>query len=101
VVLLNNNGGGIFEQLPIRIEPAHVMDFERLFAMPQAVDAIALAAAFGVPGRRPQQVADLGPDLAWALQQPMALIELITDRRLDASRRHELRRMVHAFGSPA
>ena len=101
VVLLNNNGGGIFEQLPIRIEPAHVMDFERLFAMPQAVDAIALAAAFGVPGRRPQQVADLESDLAWALQQPLALIELITDRRLDASRRHELRRMGHAFGSPA
>ena len=101
VVLLNNNGGGIFEQLPIRIEPAHVMDFERLFAMPQAVDPIALAAAFGVAGRRPKQVADLGPDLAWALQQPMALIELITDRRLDASRRHELRRMGHAFGSPA
>jgi len=64
------------------------------------VDALALAAAFGVPGRRPQQVADLGADLAWALQQPLALIELITDRRLDASRRHELRRMSHAFGSP-
>jgi 2-succinyl-5-enolpyruvyl-6-hydroxy-3-cyclohexene-1-carboxylate synthase len=101
VVLLNNNGGGIFEQLPIRMEPTHVMDFERLFAMPQAVDPIALAAAFGVPGRRPQQVADLGPDLAWALEQPLALIELITDRRLDASRRHELRRMGHAFGPPA
>jgi 2-succinyl-5-enolpyruvyl-6-hydroxy-3-cyclohexene-1-carboxylate synthase len=69
--------------------------------MPQAVDAIALAAAFGVPGRRPQQLADLEPDLAWALEQPLALIELITDRRLDASRRHELRRMGHAFGSPA
>jgi 2-succinyl-5-enolpyruvyl-6-hydroxy-3-cyclohexene-1-carboxylate synthase len=101
VVLLNNNGGGIFEQLPIRIEPAHGMDVERLFAMPQAVDALALAAAFGVPGRRPQQQADLEPDLAWALEQPLALIELITDRRLDASRRHELRRMGHAFGPPA
>ena len=101
VVLLNNNGGGIFEQLPIRIEPAHVMDFERLFAMPQAVDAIALAAAFGVPGRRPLQLADLESDLAWALQEPLALIELSTDRRLDASRRHELRRMDHAFAPPA
>jgi hypothetical protein len=39
--------------------------------------------------------------LTWALQQPLALIELITDRRLDASRRHELRRISHAFGSPA
>jgi 2-succinyl-5-enolpyruvyl-6-hydroxy-3-cyclohexene-1-carboxylate synthase len=101
VLLLNNNGGGIFEQLPIRIEPEQVMDFERLFAMPQAVDPIALAAAFGVPGRRPQQVADLGADLAWALQQPLALIEVITDRRVDASRRHELRRMSHASASPA
>ena len=101
VVLLNNNGGGIFEQLPIRMQPDHVMDFERLFAMPQAVDPIALAAAFGVPGRRPQQVADFGADLTWALQQPLALIELMTDRRLDASRRHELRRMGHGFRSPA
>jgi hypothetical protein len=46
-------------------------------------------------------LADLEPDLAWALEQPLALIELITDRRLDASRRHELRRMGHAFGPPA
>ena len=34
VVMVDNGGGGIFEQLPIR--PA--LDFERLFAMPQALD---------------------------------------------------------------
>ena len=41
--------GGLFEQLPI---PRQGLDFERLFAMPQAVDHEALAAAHGVPTRR-------------------------------------------------
>ncbi len=93
VILINNGGGGIFEQLPIRTMPAAALDFERLFAMPQPLDPLALAAAYGVPGRRVGAVGDLSDPLAWALQQPMALLELVTDRRADASQRQALRRM--------
>ena len=97
VILINNGGGGIFEQLPIRTMPAAALDFERLFAMPQPLDPLALAAAYGVPGRRVVAAGDLAADLAnqlaWALQQPMALLELVTDRRADASLRQALRRM--------
>ena len=97
VILINNGGGGIFEQLPIRTMPAAALDFERLFAMPQPLDPLALAAAYGVPGRRVvaagELAGDLANQLAWALQQPMALLELVTDRRADANLRQALRRM--------
>jgi 2-succinyl-5-enolpyruvyl-6-hydroxy-3-cyclohexene-1-carboxylate synthase len=93
VILINNGGGGIFEQLPIRTTPEQALDFERLFAMPQPVDHLALAAAHGVPARRVEAGADLAVQLPWALEQPMALLEVVTDRRADAAQRQELRRM--------
>ena len=93
VILINNGGGGIFEQLPIRTTPEQALDFERLFAMPQQLDHLALAAAHGVPGRRVLQLAGLPSQLDWALQQPLALLELVSDRRADALRRQTLRRM--------
>ncbi|WP_277874987.1 2-succinyl-5-enolpyruvyl-6-hydroxy-3-cyclohexene-1-carboxylic-acid synthase [Cyanobium sp. FACHB-13342] len=99
VILLNNGGGGIFEQLPIRTTPEQALDFDRLFAMPQPVDHLALAAAHGVPGRRVEGGADLASQLSWALEQPMALLEVVTDRRADAARRQELRRMASSSWS--
>ncbi len=100
VVLIDNGGGGIFEQLPIRTEPATAMDFERLFAMPQAVDPLALAAVHGVPGRRIEGLAALEGALAWARQQPMALLVISTDRRRDAALRQRLRTMAAAQVTP-
>ncbi|WP_254966968.1 2-succinyl-5-enolpyruvyl-6-hydroxy-3-cyclohexene-1-carboxylic-acid synthase [Cyanobium sp. CH-040] len=100
VLLIDNGGGGIFEQLPIRPERPEALDFERLFAMPQAVDPLALAAAHGVPGREVAAPADLAAALAWALEQPLALLRLHTERRRDAACRRELRRMAAALVSP-
>ncbi|MFM7239632.1 MAG: thiamine pyrophosphate-binding protein, partial [Cyanobium sp.] len=97
VVLIDNGGGGIFEQLPIRCDDpaaeAAPLDFERLFAMPQAVDPLALAAAHGVPGRRVMAPADLPQALEWALAQPLSLLVVVTDRRRDAALRCRLRTM--------
>ena len=101
VVLIENGGGGIFEQLPIRTQPPERLDFERLFAMPQGVDQLALAAVHGVPGRRLQRAADLAGDLAWALEQPFALLELRTRRQEDAALRHRLRRRVSEAAAQA
>jgi len=101
ILVLDNGGGGIFEQLPIRpdpattvpkaTDPAVVMDFERLFAMPQPVDPLALAAVHGVPGRLCGGWEELERDLSWALGQPLALLRLVTDRRQDAQLRQQLR----------
>ncbi len=96
IVVIDNGGGGIFEQLPIRTEPAAAMDFERLFAMPQAVDPLALAAVHGVPGRRIEGLAALEGALAWARQQPLAVLVISTDRRRDAALRQRLRTMAAA-----
>ena len=95
VLLIDNGGGGIFEQLPIRCPDGEPLDFERLFAMPQAVDPLALAAAFGVPGRRVERPGELAEALAWALEQPLALLRLMTDRRADAVLRRRLRTMAN------
>ena len=93
VVQIENGGGGIFEQLPIRTDPDAALDFERLFAMPQGVDGCILAAAHGVPSRRVERAADLAEALDWALEQPLALLSVTTHRRADAGLRQRLRTM--------
>ncbi len=49
IVLLNNDGGGIFSFLPQAAYPEH---FEQLFGTPHGVDFAQLAAAYGVGFRR-------------------------------------------------
>ncbi|MEY3545320.1 MAG: 2-succinyl-5-enolpyruvyl-6-hydroxy-3-cyclohexene-carboxylic-acid synthase, partial [Cyanobacteriota bacterium] len=90
VVLVDNAGGGIFEQLPIRTGPP--LDFERLFAMPQRLDHSALAAGYGMAARTIEALDHLPDALSWAAQQPMALLHVRTDRRSDAALRQQLRR---------
>ena len=90
VLLIDNGGGGIFQQLPI--EQASPQRFEALFAMPQSVNPIALAAAHGVPGRSIAVIDDLPEALAWGLAQPgPVLLRVCTDRNADAAFRRKLR----------
>ena len=87
VLLIDNGGGGIFQQLPIATP-----GFESLFAMPQQVDPLALAAAHGVPGRQVACLDDLQEALAWGLsQQRPVLLRLCSDRGRDAALRQQLR----------
>ena len=90
VLLIDNGGGGIFQQLPI--EQASPQRFDALFAMPQSVNPIALAAAHGVPGRSIAVIDDLPEALAWGLAQPgPVLLRVCTDRNADAAFRRKLR----------
>ena len=95
VVLVDNGGGGIFEQLPIRAGAA--MNFERLFAMPQGLDHTALAAGYGVAARTIPHLDQLAEALTWAAGEPMALIRLCTDRQADAGLRQHCRRTMASF----
>ncbi len=59
VVLLNNNGGAIFDMLPQKSDDPY---FERLFLTPQKVDFLAAAQSFGVSAKRattPQEFREL------------------------------------------
>ena len=118
VLLVDNGGGGIFEQLPIRPgmgggagpparqsgppgggqEPGR-LDFERLFAMPQPIRHGPLAAAFGVPWRSLAGLEELAAGLAWAAGERLALVELRTDRQADAVLRQALRQGWRMGGS--
>jgi len=93
VVLIDNGGGGIFQQLSVPAAPAEA--FDQLFAMPQQVDPLALAAAHGVLGRQIACLDDLPLALEWALAQlGPVLLRVCTDRTEDAALRLALRREV-------
>ncbi len=75
VVLLNNNGGAIFDMLPQKSDDPY---FERLFLTPQKVDFLAAAQAFDVPARQaatPQEFRELCREL---MGKPgISLIEVV------------------------
>ena len=93
VLLIDNAGGGIFEQLAIATTPSD--GFDQLFAMPQQVDPLALAAAHAIPVRQLACLDDLPTALEWGLGSPgPALLRVCTDRRNDAKLRRDLREAV-------
>ena len=80
IILINNNGGGIFEMLPIADSPL----FEEYFATPQNIDLARLCAAYNVEHLQIdswQQLAKLVKNLP---TQGIRVLELICDRHKDA-----------------
>ena len=84
VILINNQGGGIFEMLPISdFEPL----FEQYFATPQTVDIANLCHAYGVQHTLIKTWAQLTQQiqtLALSNQQSLRVLEFRTDRKADA-----------------
>lgn len=74
IVLLNNNGGAIFDMLPQASDEPY---FERLFLAPQDVDFQAAADAFMVPSARVASVEEFREAYAGFLGHPgISLIEV-------------------------
>ncbi len=87
VVLINNNGGGIFEHLPVA---AFDPPFEDYWATPQRVDFARLCAAYGVGHiavRDGAHFAELISDLP---AKGVRVLEVRTDRKRDAACRRAL-----------
>jgi 2-succinyl-5-enolpyruvyl-6-hydroxy-3-cyclohexene-1-carboxylate synthase len=81
VVVVNNDGGGIFSTLE---QAAFPESFERLFGTPHGADLGALAAAAGLPYRLLDSAADLPAALAGS---GLRLVEVRTDRSQGAKLR--------------
>jgi 2-succinyl-5-enolpyruvyl-6-hydroxy-3-cyclohexene-1-carboxylate synthase len=75
IVVIDNNGGGIFHFLPQR-EALADEEFEALLGTPRGVEAARAAALFDLPHRRVDSLAQLGA----ALGAGTGLIEVRTDR---------------------
>ena len=81
IIVINNNGGGIFEMLPIADFPS----FEEYFATPQDIDLARLCATYNVEHLQIdswQQLSDLIKNLP---TEGIRVLELICDRHKDAA----------------
>jgi 2-succinyl-5-enolpyruvyl-6-hydroxy-3-cyclohexene-1-carboxylate synthase len=91
LVVVNNDGGGIFHFLP----QAGMEHFERHFGTPHGLDPVRVAEALGVPGDRATTAADLDGALA-APQDGPRLIEVRTDRAENVTLHRAIREAVAA-----
>ncbi len=86
IVLLNNDGGGIFSFLPQAGETEH---FEHLFGTPHGLDFSHAAAMYGVRYSRTGTVAELRARLDAAIGAPgVDLVELRTERGRNVQLHH-------------
>ena len=76
IVVVHNDGGGIFHFLPQAGLPAH---FESLFGTPHGLDFVEVATALGIPARRIATREELAAEVARPPDGPL-LLEVRTDR---------------------
>ncbi len=80
IILINNNGGGIFEMLAIADSTSL---FEDYFATPQNIDFSQLALTYGVEYQRIKSWQQLKIALNPLPSSGIRLLEIITNRKLD------------------
>jgi len=86
IILINNNGGGIFEMLPIsKFEPP----FEEFFATPQDIDFFQLCATYNIDYELITTWEQLKQELNPLPNKGIRLLELRTNRKQDAQWRRE------------
>ncbi len=84
LVVLNNDGGGIFSLLP---QAALAAGFEELFGTPHGLDLQTLAGLYGLEYRRVERAGDLDTAISG---EGLALIEIRTEREANERLHHRL-----------
>jgi 2-succinyl-5-enolpyruvyl-6-hydroxy-3-cyclohexene-1-carboxylate synthase len=90
IVVVNNQGGGIFSLLP---QSAITGPFERVFGTPHHVDLSYVAAAHGLPYTVLKSASDLPKAISG---EGLRIIEARTDRAANAALHARMRRAAHA-----
>ncbi|MCC3412463.1 MULTISPECIES: 2-succinyl-5-enolpyruvyl-6-hydroxy-3-cyclohexene-1-carboxylic-acid synthase [unclassified Microcoleus] len=86
IVLINNNGGGIFEMLPVaKFDPP----FEEFFATPQDINFAQLCATYGVEHEIIEHWEQFQQKLSFLPNNGIRVLELQTNRRSDAKWRQD------------
>jgi 2-succinyl-5-enolpyruvyl-6-hydroxy-3-cyclohexene-1-carboxylate synthase len=91
IVVVDNNGGGIFGFLP-QADALAAEEFEALLGTPRGVDAAKAAALFDLPHQALESLAELPA----ALAAGTGLIEVKTDRQTNVDTHRQLTQSVHA-----
>lgn len=86
LVIVNNNGGGIFHFLPIAEHPEH---FEPFFGTPHGLAFDAIARAFNLPYYRPETNRDFTETYATALDRAESCIIEVQTVREENLRLHQ------------
>jgi 2-succinyl-5-enolpyruvyl-6-hydroxy-3-cyclohexene-1-carboxylate synthase len=87
-VVVDNNGGGLFDLLP---QATHAPGFDRLFVTPHQRDLLGLAAFHGLNATTVTSVEELGPELEQRLETGGChLLVIPVDREADLKRRQAL-----------
>jgi len=87
IVLVNNNGGGIFEMLPVsRFDPP----FEKYFATPQDIDFSKLCQTYGVSHRIIKNWSQFQKAIGHLPSSGVRVLEILTDRKKDTVLRRKL-----------
>jgi 2-succinyl-5-enolpyruvyl-6-hydroxy-3-cyclohexene-1-carboxylate synthase len=94
LVIVNDDGGGIFSLLPIAAHGDDV-DFERLFTVPHGIEIGGVAGAYGLEHQR----VTTAPELSRALEHSQAtagtqVIEVAVDRRENLALYREIHREI-------
>jgi 2-succinyl-5-enolpyruvyl-6-hydroxy-3-cyclohexene-1-carboxylate synthase len=88
LILLHNDGGGIFSFLPQAEDPEH---FEELFGTPHGLDFRPAAEMYGLHYQRPASWEEFRAAVQRSLDAPgVTLIEVRTERRANADLHHSL-----------
>ncbi|MGB7712518.1 MAG: thiamine pyrophosphate-dependent enzyme, partial [Microcoleus sp.] len=86
IILINNNGGGIFEMLPVaKFDPP----FEEFFATPQQINFAQLCATYGVEHQIIDDWEQFKEKLSFLPNSGIRVLELPTNRRTDAKWRQD------------
>jgi 2-succinyl-5-enolpyruvyl-6-hydroxy-3-cyclohexene-1-carboxylate synthase len=80
IIVLDNDGGGIFSYLP----PADLPEFEQLFGTPHGLDLVSIARAHGVTAER----LDDTSDIAAALEHDELRVIVVPIDRAKSLERH-------------
>jgi 2-succinyl-5-enolpyruvyl-6-hydroxy-3-cyclohexene-1-carboxylate synthase len=79
IILINNDGGGIFSFLPQSAHPKH---FEQLFGTPHGIDFEPVAKLYGATYCRPKDWAEFRSAVVETLPAPpLRIVEIRTDRQ--------------------
>ena len=86
VVVVNNHGGGIFENLPI----AKLAPFEKCFATPQEIDFGKLCQAHEIAHAKAENWTTFEDLIREPFERGIRVIEVVTDRKADVETRQGL-----------